>query len=215
MPTLFQGICDHCGHKTAVMTAGFGAVFVDRPVAGPQGQVAGAALFSEGDAEIATVDDPRFVVLRHPVEDHDLERAGYRWNDVHWQGRYVEVTNVVCRECGTVFPRRRLAAPTMVGCVTGLATGVVAGLAVGIWRRSFVAAFLSSYVATVAVMYLTGSLAPLYLRLRFRARGASLAAERACPVCHADNARHLERATSLPCPACRQKSLRFVVVGMS
>ena len=46
MPTLFQGICDDCGHKTAVMTAGYGAVFVDQPVAEPQDQVAGAALFS-------------------------------------------------------------------------------------------------------------------------------------------------------------------------
>lgn len=89
------------------MPAGYGAVFVDEPVAEPQDQVAGAALFSATGGEIATVDDPRFVVLRHPVEDDGLKRTGYRWNDLLWQGRYVEVTNVVCRECGS----RSTAAP--------------------------------------------------------------------------------------------------------
>ena len=103
----------------------------------------------------------------------------------------------------------------MIGCASSLAAGIVAGLAVATWRRSLVAGLLSWYLATVARMFLTGSLASLYLRLRFRARSASLAAERTCPACHADNARHLERARSLPCPACRQKYLRFVVVGMS
>ena len=69
------------------MTAGYGAVFVDRPVAEPQDHVAGAALFSSTGGEIATVDDPRFVVLRHPVEDYDLQRAGHRWNDLLRHGQ--------------------------------------------------------------------------------------------------------------------------------
>ena len=178
MPTLFQGTCGNCGHETPVMLAGYGAVIVDEPVAEPQHEVAGAVLTSEGGGAIATTVDPRFVVLRHPAEDYDLAATGYSWSDLLQQGRYVSVTNVICRECGTVFPRRRLTAPGAAGCMPSLGLGVAVGVAVGCWRRSVFAGLVAWYLVTLGAMILVGSLASLYLRLRFSVRAASLATER-------------------------------------
>ena len=64
MPSLYQGVCENCGHKTAIVTAGYGAVLVDEPVAREQGEVAGAVIMNGADDDtLATVNDPRFVVL--------------------------------------------------------------------------------------------------------------------------------------------------------
>lgn len=198
-----------------MILAGYGAVVVDEPVPGPQHEVAGAVIASESGGAIATTDDPRFVVLRHPAENYDLATTGYSWSDLLKQGRYVSVSNMVCRECGTVFPHRRLTAPGATGCLPSLVLGVAVGLAVGFWRRSVFAGLVVWYLVTFGAMMLVKSMASLYLRLRFSVRAASLAAERACPMCHADNAKSIDRAKWVLCPKCRHETLRFVVAGRS
>ena len=215
MPTLFQGTCRHCGHTTPLLCEVYGAVFADRPVAQAQHEVAGAVLTSGVAGAMASIDDPRFVVLRHPIEDSDLRKTGYSWRDLLKQGRYVRVTNVICRECGTLFRRRRLAPPGGFGCITGLGLGVVAGLAMGIVTTSVTAALLAGYVVATAVSIGAGFGAVVYVRLRFAARASALAAERKCPACGADNAKTVGWGRSVVCPACRQRGLRFAAAGVS
>jgi hypothetical protein len=197
------------------MPSHYAAVWVDQPIDAPQQQVAGAAMFSSAAHGFATTRDPRFVILRHPAEEHDLERTGYQWKDLIWQGRFVSVRNVICRECGTLFPRRRLAPPGGTGCMTSLMLGIVASLFAAIWFRRIIIAVAIWYAATFGTLLLTGSLASLYIRLRFRARAASLAAERACPNCGADHARTIERAKAIKCSACGNTTMNFSHVGIS
>jgi hypothetical protein len=197
------------------MTDGYGAVLVDRAVAQEQDEVAGAVITSGEGGTIASASDSRFVVLSHPLESSILASTGYSWTDLLRQGRYVAISNVICRECGTVFPRYRLAAPGGTGCITSLALGVAAGLSVGIWRHTFSAGFLAWYAVTFGTMMIAGSLASLYVRLRFSERAATLRAARSCPACHADNATGIMRGKSVACPVCRNQSLRFVIAGIS
>lgn len=198
------------------MSAGYGAVLVDEPVSESQHEVAGAVIFSGSESEpFAAADDPRFVVLRHPGGDYDLARTGYSWSDLLKQGRYVSVINVICRECGTVFPRRRLAAPGGNGCMSSLAIGIAIGIVAGIWCRSFSIGLLTWFSITLGISLLIDCLSSLYIRFRFSTRAASLIAEKWCPTCHADNARSIDRAKDVLCPICRHETLRFVMAGIS
>jgi hypothetical protein len=213
VPTLFQGICSRCGHKTPIMLDGYGAVLVDQPATQEQHEVAGAVITSGDGGAMALTSDPQFVELSPLCMSSILASTGYSWSDLLWQGRYVAVTNVICRQCGTVFQRSRLAPPGGTGCMTGLAVGVASGVAVGVWRRSFDAGLHVWCAVTWWVVAVAEFLARLYVRLRFSERAASLAAERACPHCHADDARAFDRAKAVKCPACSTESLRFVVPG--
>lgn len=210
-----MGIYSDCGHRTELISAGYGVVIVDKPVEELQSEVAGAVLMSGDDDAMAIVDDPRFVVLRHPVEDLDLADTGYSWSDLLWQGRYVTVSNMICHGCGTVFPRRRLSAPGATGCMPSLMLGVAVGGSFGIWWRSVSVGLITWYAFTFGAVVLMQTLASLYLRLRFSARAASLAAERFCPTCTADNAEKIDRAKRVTCPKCRHETLTFVMAGVS
>lgn len=215
MPTIYRGTCSNCGHQTRVMTAGYGAVIVDRPVENERHQVVGAVLMSDGDDSMAAAGDQRFVVLRHPLESKILANTGYTWNDLLWQGRYVILKNMICRRCGTVFQHRRLSAPGATGCITGLALGLVAGVAAGIANHNFLAGLAAWYAATYVTELVLQYLAQLYVRRRFSRRAVSLAAERSCPHCHADDATAINGAKEVTCPTCSKKSLTFVVAGIS
>jgi hypothetical protein len=194
---------------------GYGAVLVDQPVTEKQYEVAGAVITGGVGCEMASGDDPRFVILSHPAEPKILAGTGYSRGDLLWQGRYVAARNVVCRRCGTVFPRRRLAAPAATGCLTSLGIGVAGGLLAGVWWGSIFAGFVAWYVVTAAALTVVSTLASLYVRLRYAERAASLAAERFCPTCGADDSVRITEAKSVTCPSCRGQSLRFVMVGIS
>ena len=163
----------------------------------------------------APVSDPRLVVLSHPLESTILAKTGYSWSDLFWQGRYVAITNMICRQCGTIFERQRLAPPGNIGCMTSFSSGVVCGVAAGIWARSFLAGVVAWYAVMILVGLVAGSFARLYTRRRFAERAASLAAERACPRCHAEDAVTIERAKTVTCPTCSAQSLRFTMIGKS
>jgi hypothetical protein len=197
------------------MTAGYGAVLVDEPVARRQGEVAGAVIMNRADDDtLATVNDPRFVVLTHPIESAALASTGYGNLDLVREGRYVEVTNVVCRRCGTVFPRRRLAAPE-IGCGVGLLLGAAIGVVVGFKSRSFVDGFLTCYAVAGLVGLVSTGLAALYIRRRHRERAAALAAEVHCPTCRADDAVPIDGAKGVRCSRCGRDALRFIIAGKS
>jgi hypothetical protein len=215
MPTVYQGICRDCGYTTSFLSEEYGAVFVDQPVAEAQQELAGAVIMAGNSGPMASIDDHRFVVLRHPGEESDLRATGYTWRDLLKQGRYVRVTNVICRECGTLFQRRRLAAPNAFGCVTALVLGVIVGLSAGIRMRSISAGFAAWFVGAMVVLIGAEFCAALYVRLRFRTRAKMLAAERTCPGCGADHAKKIGWGRSVACPSCRRCSLRFKVVGIS
>jgi hypothetical protein len=199
------------------MTPSYGAVLVDQPIDRDQFEVAGAVISSKGTGRIASCDDPRFAVLSHPIESYILEGLGYRWEDLLWQGRYIAVTNVLCRRCGTIYPRRRLAAPGGFGCTTMLWAGVASGLAAGLWKRSLPFGLAAGFLAVALAATIFEWIAQRYNRRHFSARDAALRAERACPTCHADDAKAIFRIWISPvmCPSCRVVALRFRIVGKS
>ena len=200
-----------------MVPAAYGAVLVNDAAPDRQPEVAGVAPSGagrEGD-KLAAVDDRRFLVLAHPGESRILESAGFTWDEVFRQGRYVAVDNVVCRRCGTAFPRRRLAAPNGAGCLPSLLTGAAVGVGVGSCLHSAIAGLVAGWAGLFVVLHLVDFRRERYLRQRFPARRASLAAERRCPTCSADDARSIDGARSIPCPSCRAPALRFRPVGIS
>lgn len=215
MPSLFQGVCRRCGYKTPVLTEGYFAVLVDEPQSEKQHEVAGAVITDGEGGAMAVAGDPRFVVLRHPIESSDLAGTGYTWSDLLWEGRYIEVTNVVCGQCGTVFQHRRLVAPGQTGCMAALVLGLVTGLSVGIWQHSILLGLFACGRLAVSIGMVTDLLERLYLRRHFSKRNATLAAERACPKCHAEDANAVGHGRRVTCPACSTKAMRFVIVGIS
>src|SRR5262245_618214 len=106
MPTLYRGICSQCQFETPIMTSHYGAIWigslVDRP---PQSAIVGAVILRPSRSQLAADDDPRFLILAHPAERAILDSTGLSWSDVDRKGRFVSVTNVICQQCGTVFPR--------------------------------------------------------------------------------------------------------------
>jgi predicted Zn-ribbon and HTH transcriptional regulator len=215
VPSLYQGVCRNCSHRTAIMTAGYGAVLVDRPLDRSQTEVAGACLLSAAAGKLAESADPRFVVLAHPLESKILADTGYTWNDLYRQGRYVLVTNVVCRRCGAVFQKRELGAPGEPGWVVAILIGLLSGTAAGLWAHRLLVGVLVFCGLGGATGALAGWIARWRVRRRFRARAAALAAESTCPACGADDAAPISRVRSVRCPACRQQSQRFIHAGTS
>lgn len=197
------------------MTEGYGAVLVGQPAEAPQWEVAGAVFSPGTGGRIAKVDDPRFVVLAHPLEARILAQTGYTHDDLLWQGRYVGVTNVSCRECGEIFCHRKLKAPGGIGCSAVLWSSLATGVIAGIIARGFFIGLL----AAVAVLWLGFAvidfLTTRYLRRHFRDRMDVLAAERRCPRCTADNAVPIGKNQWLKCSACGSKTLKFYTAGKS
>jgi predicted Zn-ribbon and HTH transcriptional regulator len=220
MPLIYRCVCDNCGYRTAPVVGEYGAVLVDRPVERKQYQVLGAVFDSVGSESLTyesmmPIDDPRFVVLAHPGEASALASTGFSWSGLLWQGRYILTTHSVCRQCGNVFPKRRLAAPGGVGCLPAIVLGAMTGAVSGIVQRSFVLAILAFVFATSLVFLLCEWAATWYVRWRWRSRDALFAAESQCPNCGADDSVTINLAKRLRCPACKEESLSVQDVGIS
>lgn len=213
MPLIYQGTCGECGHETPVMTDGYVAVFTDGAGAGTQAEVAGAVV-DGGEKEVAGAGDPQLAVSGQAAES-PMKGTGYSRSDLFWQGRHVSVANVVCRRCGTLFQRRRLTAPSAMGCGAGTSLGIVGGIAIGLWTRRILVGVVVAYIAIVGFLMLIGFLGRFYVRTRFSARAGALAAESVCPNCHADDARSIAGANSVKCRACGKEAVEFKVVGVS
>lgn len=213
MPTLYQGICSECGHKTAIMPEWYGAVLLDEPVTKLQGQVAGATLHVQG--AIAEATDDRLLVLAHPIEDSILSTTGYSWSDLVWQGRYVVVSNVACRDCGNVFSIRRLGVPGAVGCLPALLVGSACGIAIWMSKGSVADGLITGFVVLFVALLILELAAGLFVKYRHAARANALASEKQCPVCQSVNAIRINRTKKTPCPACHRRSQTFHLAGIS
>jgi hypothetical protein len=152
--------------------------------------------------------------LAHPLENLILADTGYTWNDLFWQGRYISVSNVVCRHCGHLFQHRRLDAG-QPGCSAALALGLASGAAAGFAARNLLIGLIVCYFVGLSMALAVGFIAQRYLRWKFQARAAELAAESNCPACGLNDSASIVGATSAFCPACRQRTLSFKSAGIS
>ena len=225
MPTVYQGVCRNCSHRTAVMTDGCGAVLVDLPVDAAQTEVAGGGLSSGSESKQVEAAKPRFgeprlvepglVVLAHPREVAILAGTGYTRSDLLRQGRYVSVSNVACRRCGRVFQRRRLSVPGGSGCAAALALGLACGAAAGLAAQRVLIGVIVCYLVCLGVTAAASIIARRRLRRRYPARAAALAAESNCPACGAGASTPISRTKSAHCPSCGQRTLSFENAGRS
>jgi hypothetical protein len=197
----------------------YSAVFVGAGGPESQAEFLGACLTSAKSAAFAETKDERFVVLSHPCEDEILQRTGYTWKDLLWQGRYVSVTNVICRCCGTIFPTRRLGVPASVGCGASLCIGACIGAVTGltIWAvtQNFLWGFGGWYVSTLLMAMIAEKGALALARWRFADRDRLLRAESHCPACKSDSRATIDSAEEVICPQCHTTSLTFSMVGIS
>jgi predicted Zn-ribbon and HTH transcriptional regulator len=218
MPVIFQARCGRCGFHSDIFPAQYGAVWVDEPLAeGASGLLAGAVLDDAArGSRLAEQPDPRLVVLAHPIEDQILKNLGYTWWSAGWSGRYVSVHRVVCRDCGTIFDRRRLAVPGTVGCGPGCVIGLVAGLAFWLVDGSACQGLMAGYLTALVFTWAAQLLTSMAVSRRHRDRAREIAGPKSCPRCGSRNHVGTERQPQeLPCPACGEREYTVRAVGKS
>lgn len=214
MAAICQGICGKCGYASESVPDHSVAVLIDLDRAS---RLTGLSLrcVSDDTGELAAVENLRLLHLPHPIEESILTSAGLTLEEVSKQGRFVSVTPVVCRRCGTVFDARRLiAASGLSGCIVGavIAFGVLVGLSWSTGRLELAlpaaSAVLMSFVAIWEFFERWG------LR-RYRTRAAALARPATCPNCKSPSIQRVKKSRPVTCPSCGQRSMKFKMVGIS
>jgi hypothetical protein len=201
--------------------ASYGAVWLgntDRPPPLSDNPVVAGAVVDRpaGEPRFLHQDDPRLIVLAHPLERSILRSTGYTLTTCALAGRYVQIHQVICRNCGTLFDVRRLTAPPLLGCPVGLAAGLAAGVLVGIQDESFCLGVTTGYLTAIGVMLLLHFPAALFVRWRYRERARAIEGLGECPQCGSrDRAVVPTCKERLPCPACKQRTQAIRTVGMS
>jgi hypothetical protein len=218
MSAIHQGICSNCGYETAPMAGECGAVLVTPPVKSEEKVAVGRLLASEILGDRATVQDDQLIVLGHPLETSILAGTGYTWHELLRQGRYVRITEVICRQCGNIFAKRQLAVPGGVGCRVislNLIAGIVSGIGIGSWTHSLLLAIVTFIGAAWCLETGCETFAHRHLQRRFHERAIVFASDALCPVCNADDSVSFTSAKRNRCPACREESLNVKMVGIS
>jgi hypothetical protein len=192
MPTIYQNRCNACGHESAQ--------------------------YSEGGCAVLR-SDGRVRILPHPGEHFGLEAEGLTFDQAWRQGRFVGWRNLLCRSCGGLYRRQRIGAPGCVGCVPLL---IVSALClVALWWLTgdlLGAAAVSGFVFFVGG-FAIDFLAERWARRQARRFGRSVV-DVPCPCDAKGGDPKLLVAPSahpngLPCPACGERALRCLSVGIS
>lgn len=206
MPPIYRSTCSACDHVSPVYSHGYLAVVVDHPF----------------PLIYAHPDDPRLAILAHPVEAVIMEKLGVTFSSAELAGRLVDITNVSCGDCGTMYEIRRVgagrAAFAGTGCFLILALAAGIGAAVGRHFESFLVGLLAGYFSIVGSLALgCMTLSPL-IRGRHKQRVKEFDRGPDCPKCHSK--RHSCVSPALPwskliCPKCGQRTVRVRSIGKS
>ena len=170
MPLVFRGNCSHCGYESPDVSAGGFVVFV-----------------TDREEDARRRQGETLPVVTHPFAEYVLEEFGLSFHSTAWGGQFVEVQNLVCRDCGRVTQHRRLTAGGVAigcgGCAGIGAMGLVLGIAVGFFvANPFVGAGLG---IALCVLLATGIefRANRLVRWRYRERAEAVDTTRMCHHC--------------------------------
>jgi len=116
MPVIYQGQCQNCQYKSPHTSGGYAAVVLDEPI-------------QRIDSH---PDDPRIVVLAHPLESQILADLGYAFTSATLAGRLLIIQEFFCKSCGNLYEVRNLGTSPVVGCIPSLIGGGLCGVTTGI-----------------------------------------------------------------------------------
>lgn len=206
MGILYRKFCPTCdgNAKPDVTFDGFaGATLTD--------SLRGGEIVSGGHlAYIA--DTGELVPLPHPIESHALHAAGGTWTNAAIHGRLLYIDNVICADCGTQHRTASVhAGPT--GCTPGL---VLAGITITC------NVFLFNFHRTMEIVlvwmatFLPSLIGDRYVRIRYRDNAVPHQTTR-CAQCGCGRLVSLGSSTKtpLPCPRCKQRTMRIEIAGLS
>lgn len=200
MPVIFQGECSSCGYQSPFVSDGYyGAVIVDN-----------SCIIEKQDSD---PNDERIVVLAHPLEQDIIEKYGFTYSSATLQGRYLQMHDLFCKSCGNVYETRRLAAATLIfGCLPPILIAVLLGIVIGIFQSSILDGLFGAFTASLFSWLTIDWLVGVYVRLRYAERSREFYIPRVCPKC---GSRRAAIRGVLPCPTCRQPSMKVKTIGMS
>ena len=200
MPVIYQGHCSSCDYESPTISDGHcGAVIAHDP--------------SKISEYAVHPTDNRIVVLMHPLEQSIIEDHGYTYASATFQGRYLTIKDYFCKSCGHVYETRRLSSANLVfGCLPPLLVAIVVGATIGYIRSSFVDGFFAGMFATFVAWFVIDWLVGIGIRIRYADRNREFRIARVCPRC---GSRRAATGGRLPCPQCKQNSMKVKAVGMS
>jgi ribosomal protein S27E len=200
MPVIYKGQCQNCQHESPVTSGGYAAIVLDEPT-----QHIGSH-----------PDDPRIVILAHPLEMHILKELGFTFSSATLAGRWLNVNECFCKSCGNLYEVRKLGASGAVGCGPSLIAGSLCGVATGMLMHDALLGVFVGLMTVNVLAILLGQLAALFVSWRYRERAREFATPKRCPKCGSQQGISPgSRKAVVPCPMCGQTAMRIKAVGMS
>jgi hypothetical protein len=204
MPFIYQATCSACDFGSDAHSEGYLAVIVDDRCISIH----------------AHPDDPRLVILGHPLESMILQELGFTFASAALGGRLVYVTNVVCKACGTMYETRWVGAGSCVlggtGCLVMLGLAASLGVVIGWSSESVFFGFLGGWLALIGFFALVDSIVSPYIRRRHKDRVREFDRGPDCPKCHSKNyVGFPPRWGKLVCPKCGKQTVKVRTVGIS
>ncbi len=200
MPVIFQGQCQTCQYKSPHTSGGYAAVVVDEPVQRPDSHP----------------DDPRIVVLAHPLESQILNDLGYTFSSATLAGRFLIIQEFFCKSCGNLYEVRKLGTSPVVGCIPSLIGGVLCGIIAGTFTHDLGVGFITGLAVVSILEILLGWLIDPLISLWYRERAREFRTQKRCPKC--GDTRGVcpgSRRAVVPCPSCGQTSMQIKTIGIS
>ena len=204
MPLIYEATCSACDYGSGHQSEGYLAVIVDNPCSSPH----------------AHPDDPRLVILGHPLEPMILEELGFTFTSAGFGGRMVYVKNVACKACGTMYEIRHLGAGSAslggIGCLVMLGMSGAIGAAVGWSRESILLGFVVGWVALMGFFVLGDAMLSPFVRWRHKDRVREFDRGPHCPKCQSKAyVSFPPRWGKLICPKCGKQTVKVCVVAIS
>lgn len=204
MPLIYQATCSACDYGSDAHSEGYLAVIVDDPCISMH----------------AHPDEPRLVILGHPLEAMILEELGFTFASAGLGGRLVYVENVVCKTCGAMYEIRRLGAGSGVlgetGCLVILGLLAAIGTAVGWTCESILLGFLAGLLTFLGFIALADPIISACIRWCHKDRVREFDRGPGCPKCQSKKCVSFRpRWGKLVCPKCGMQAVKVQTVAIS
>lgn len=200
----YEVACSACDYVSDVDSEDYLAVIVDEP----------------NTSIDAHPDEPRLVILGHPIEDMILEDFGFTFTSAGLGGRIVSVRNVACKSCGAMYEIRRLGASFILlegtGCLAMLGLSSVIGVGVGWSEESIVSGVMATGLSLFGIFVVGDAILWRFVRWRYKDRVKEFDRGPECPRCHCKKYTYFPPFWGkLICPKCGKKAVTVHAEGMS
>jgi len=206
MGTVYRKFCPHCdgGSESKATFDGFAGAVIGFPDRGGE-------ILAEHYLAYRASDDT-LIPLPHPIEEHALREQGDTFPNAARKGRLLEVTNLICSDCGAANTSARLAIGH-AGCFSGLVLAAIM-FAINKYLLTF-PRFVEAMLVGMAIL-MPSLLFNRYIYSRYRDTAAKYR-RKSCEQCNSPALISLRAASNqaVTCPRCKGKTLTCEIAGRS